>query len=1664
MAIEDFYSNRSYNTMIEPHFRDSKTDVVAATSAAIDLLKNTQVMAIFGPQTSIQADFVIDISNKVKVPIISPATSPSLSPQESPYFIRSSWSASSQAKAVAAIVKNFGWREVVLVHEDTVHKIGLLPFFTQYLSEGGSFVSNMTAISPSADKDDILEKLKELREMQTRVFVVHMSQSLASRFFKLAWGAGMMEEGYVWIVSGLITGLLDWESIEAMQGVVGVRAYFPRSSEVRGFETRWRKRFYEENPEFEIPELSVFGLWAYDSMVALAEAVEGVDVTYPLFERGVLLGNGTDLEEIGISNNGPKLAPLMRNYMSKGLSGDFMTENGELQPSVFEIVNVLGNGPYTVGFWREGRGISKRLGGDDGGGDPGRRLGAVVWPGQTSEVPRGWDVNGLGKKLKVGVPLKGRTRGLISAEVDEKTKKVKPSGFCIDVFEEVMRSMPYVEYEYVAFDDRNSTGFDYDGLIEQVFLKVNLGVYRPNELFHIRCYLFGMKFDVVVAGITMSANRSKYVDFTIPYIESGASAVVPIVDDKNAWIFMKPLTTGLWLTIGAYFIFTGFVVWALEHRLNDEFRGPPLQQVGMIFWFSFSTLVFAHKEKVKSNLSRFVVIVWLFAVLVLTSSYTASLTSMLTVQQLDPADIHDLTRKGEYIGYKEGPFIRSVLEGIKSDKSKFKNYTSFEDYNEGLTLGWKGGVGAIVDNLPSNRLFLKKYCHNYTMIGPTYRKSGIGFAFQKGSPLAPDVSRAILEMKENGKMDEISDKWFGQVNCGCRNGTTVAGKRLDLVHFKGLFLISGLSSLSALIISLLIFIYKNRSVLTARGPIKRKLSDLAGAFDREREDKSSKESRTSFEERVVEEGRISQDVELSTIELVVVNNTIYLDHQSTGFNSSAAKADVGVILDLDTPLGKVCRTCISMAVEDFYANRNHTTMIVPHFRDSKGDVIPTAYEAIDLLKNTQVMAIFGPQNSNQADFVINMGDRANIPIISPAMSPSLSPQDSPFFIRTAWPSFSHSKAIAAIVKKYNWLKVVFVYEDSGFGRGLVPFLDKHMLESNAYVSYQTAICPTSTDDLIARELDKLKKMQTRVFVVDMLPVLASRFFKLAKSDGMMEEGYAWILSDPLASLLDLMDSKTIEAMQGVLGVRARVPESEEVTNFTKRYNKRFRDDNPKMEVVVKPNIFGLWAYDSATAIADSIERVGLTSPRFNRGNSTDLETIGTSSTGPLLIGLMKNHSSKGLSSDFNVSNGQLQPSAFEIVNVHGEGEIIVGFWSEKCGIWKPGDKEDGCSRNTENLDLVVWPGKTSDAPKGWEFPTNGTKLRVGIPAKGGFVEFIGVAKDVFQEVWNKTPYATSIKYVDECNGGDYDDCVKKLDAKKIDVVVGDVTITKERFHSPPLFLHTCQLVPLIMTGERVSSNLTKFVLIVWMLVVLVLSSSYTANLTSMLTMEQLNPDIKAKDCVGYQNGSFVGDFLMKEMKFDKSKLMIYSSWEQFDEALSKGCCNGGVDAIYDEMPYINLFLSRSKNSHKYKMFGPIHPSSGFGFAFTKGSPLVSDVSRGIIKLIADKEYLRISEKWVGQAGNGTRTSHNSLDVASFGGLFLIAGLSSILALLIFSFNFLRENRVLLASTDSTMEKLRGLARAFVMGKDKPLSPNTSTSRQVWRWWRRRIKCSYGHSM
>lgn len=104
------------------------------------------------------------------------------------------------------------------------------------------------------------------------------------------------------------------------------------------------------------------------------------------------------------------------------------------------------------------------------------------------------------------------------------------------------------------------------------------------------------KYDAVVGDVTIRHNRSLYVDFTLPFTESGVSMIVPVTDGtkKNAWVFLKPLTLDMWLGSLAFVIYTGFVIWVMEHRINTDFRGPFSQQLGTIFFFSFSTLVFSH--------------------------------------------------------------------------------------------------------------------------------------------------------------------------------------------------------------------------------------------------------------------------------------------------------------------------------------------------------------------------------------------------------------------------------------------------------------------------------------------------------------------------------------------------------------------------------------------------------------------------------------------------------------------------------------------------------------------------------------------------------------------------------------------------------------------------------------------------------------------------------------------------------------------------------------------------------------------------------------------------------------------------------------------------------------------------------------------------------------
>ncbi|KAK4365779.1 hypothetical protein RND71_013659 [Anisodus tanguticus] len=803
MALSDFYSIHSnYSTRLSLHVRDSQGQVIEAAAAGLDLLKNVKVDAILGPETSAQANFLMDLGDRAQVPIISfSATSPSLHTR-TPYFVQATQGDDTQVGAIAAIVKAFRWSQVVIIYEDSEYGSGIVPYLSNAFQDVNAHISYRSVFPVSANDDFVLKELYKMMTLQTRVFVVHMSYTLGVRLFLKAKEIGMMEKGYAWIITSGLTDLvylLDSDAAEAMQGVLGVKPLIPKSKQLNSFVNRLKKKSLEKSPAIGRADLSMLGLWAYDTLWALAMAAErvGLKETPKALENSSVNLNVSDLFNFKTSEVGPQLLKAMSEAKFEGLSGKFHLVDGKMESSSYQIINVVGNGQKEVGLWIPSHGIRREMNMNTTIHDTSSRenIRSIIWPGDSTVVPKGWEVPMSGKKLKIGVPVKAGFTDFVRVTRDGQANG-RISGFYIDVFKSVMEALPYaVPYELVPFEnpDGSSAG-TYNDLIYQVFLR---------------------NYDGAIGDITITANRSKYVDFTLPFAEGGVLSIVLITyeDVNDIWAFLKPLKKELWLTSIAFFFLTGLTVWILEHRVSSAFRGPPSQHVGMIFYFPFSTLVFAHQEKILNNLARLFVVVWMFVILILSSTYTASLSSRLTVQRIQPSitDVNELIKNRDFVGCQEGSFIVDFLKKQGFEGSRIRTFTSPDDCDEALSKGSKnGGISAFYDVIPYSKLFLSKHCDKYMTVGPTHRTDGFAFAFRKGSPLVADVSRAVIELTENGKILEMEQNWL-------RNEPTCAGPEdsmnsitISLQSFKGLFAITGGVTAVCLLIFIGSYLYKYR--------------------------------------------------------------------------------------------------------------------------------------------------------------------------------------------------------------------------------------------------------------------------------------------------------------------------------------------------------------------------------------------------------------------------------------------------------------------------------------------------------------------------------------------------------------------------------------------------------------------------------------------------------------------------------------------------------------------------------------------------------------------------------------------------------------------------------------------------------------------------------------
>ncbi|GLJ29256.1 hypothetical protein SUGI_0577040 [Cryptomeria japonica] len=714
---------------------------IAKDESPVDLLAN-EVVALIQTQTPEAAPFVSELGEAANVPILSLSdSSPALSNQRFPYFVRMAYSDLIQMKAVAALVKHFRWRRIAFLHSDDDFGSGGLSALRDALRDLDSEIVYTSMIPSTAQKQTILEELYKLKTIQSSVFVVHTPCALGINLFKEAQEISMMEDDYVWITTQGFTSVWDYvlnaSTMSSMQGLVGIKTHIPDSKQLSNFTERWERQFHVDNPKVKNTELNAYGLLAYDTVLMIARAVRKIA------RNASFLTPSTPLAVIGktkikVFQEGQKLLQEIFLTNFAGLSGPVKFTDGEMYGCSYEIVNVVGKSYQVIGYSPCN---SSKFSKTPSFGNNGLR--SVIWPGGSSKVPHGWVIP---TRLKIAVPVT-LWEQFINVSFNTDSNETTFSGLIIDVFDAVVKSLDYqLLYDFIPYpEDNNHNYYSYDDLVGQVYLK---------------------KYDVAVGDVTILENRSEIVDFTQPFTETGFVMVARTAVRKeahNSWTFLQPFTPGLWATTAACVLYTGIVVWLLEHKKNPDFSGTFL----------------------------------------LTASYTANLSSLLTTQQIAPL----VNGIGDYkLGYHSsfvGSFLRDKL-GIAA--KQLGQTSSPQAYEEALSKGAKnGGVDAILDEIPYVRAFLSGRC-GYSMVGRTYPSGGFGFVFPKASPLVQDFSKGILHLSDSGEIQAIEDKYFKD-----SKNTSSYSTRLDVRSFQELYLITVLVSSLALIIYVSQALYKTYS-------------------------------------------------------------------------------------------------------------------------------------------------------------------------------------------------------------------------------------------------------------------------------------------------------------------------------------------------------------------------------------------------------------------------------------------------------------------------------------------------------------------------------------------------------------------------------------------------------------------------------------------------------------------------------------------------------------------------------------------------------------------------------------------------------------------------------------------------------------------------------------
>ena len=275
------------------------------------------------------------------------------------------------------------------------------------------------------------------------------------------------------------------------------------------------------------------------------------------------------------------------------------------------------------------------------------------------------------------------------------------------------------------------------------------------------------RLDLSVAPIFITAARDEEFDFSYPILEAGVQVMVrdgqgnaaPDNPFRDMLRLLLSRTTLMWLGMAVLLVLIpAHLVWFLERRRDDGLvsgRGyfPGIFQSA--FW-AISTLTTQAEGMPRQWLARAFAIFWMFAGMVFVASYTAQLTTTLTVEQIRGA----INGPDDLPGKRVGTLAHTLAVSYLSEHgARTEEFRTIDQTFQALQ---EAKVDAVFMPAPLLRYYASHEGKGRArLVGPEINITPAAVMVQLDSPLRKKIDAALLALREDGTYQALYDKWFG---------------------------------------------------------------------------------------------------------------------------------------------------------------------------------------------------------------------------------------------------------------------------------------------------------------------------------------------------------------------------------------------------------------------------------------------------------------------------------------------------------------------------------------------------------------------------------------------------------------------------------------------------------------------------------------------------------------------------------------------------------------------------------------------------------------------------------------------------------------------------------------------------------------------------------------